>query len=578
MNKLFLRLFVSVFVLISAVSFAQNVHNGVNLDEVKAGKFDNGKMWTFDNPPLEYFKETYGFTPSKEWLDHARMSALKFATYCSASFVSEDGLVMTNHHCGRENVTKVAKDGENLAENGFYASTLAEERKVPDLFVDQLVQIIDVTKEVQAEIDKAKDEEERINLRDRKIEQLEKYWSEKTGNIAQVVSFYSGGQYSVYIYKRYDDVRLVFAPENQAGYFGGDYDNFTYPRYNLDVTYFRVYENGKPLKTEFYFKWSKNGADSGEVIFVVGNPASTGRLKSTAELEYMRDYMYPKYLELLSKAIVYQKMAIENSSSPAEKQEAEDNYFSMMNSLKVVSGIVKGLNDPVLMARKKDFEKTFWSKIESNSKLKKKYGYLKNEIKETVKELLSESKKSTGNPFNPPENVRKIQNSLDAKNILLGRALYEVYGNSIPPDATFTLRLADGVISSYEYNGTIAPVFTTFYGIYDRYYGFRKQHPFNLPERWKNPPPEFRLETPFNFISTNDIIGGNSGSPVINKDGEIVGLAFDGNIESLPSDFIYTTEANRMIAVDSRGLTEAVKNLYKATKLYEELINGKIPE
>lgn len=577
MNKLLLRLFVSLFVLISTVTFAQNVYQGTNLDEVKAGKYDNGKMWTFDNPPLEYFKETYGFTPSKEWLDHARMSALKFATYCSASFVSEDGLVMTNHHCGRENVTKVSKDGENLAENGFYANTLAEERRVPELFVDQLVQIVDVTKEIQSEIDKAKTEEEKISLRDKKIEQLEKEWSDKTGNVAQVVSFYSGGQYSIYVYKRYDDVRLVFAPENQAGYFGGDYDNFTYPRYNLDVTYFRVYENDKPLKTEYFFKWSKDGADSGDVIFVVGNPASTGRLKSTAELEYMRDYLYPKYLELLGKALVYQKAAMENAS-PNERQEAEDNYFSMMNSLKVVSGIVKGLNDPVLMARKKDFEKTFWTKIESNSKLKEKYGYLKNEIKETVKNLLEESKNMTGNPFNPPENVKKIQNSLDAKNMLLGRALYEVYGNSIPPDATFTLRLADGVISSYEYNGTIAPVFTTFYGIYERYYGFKKQYPYNLPERWKNPPPEFRLETPFNFISTNDIIGGNSGSPVINKDGEVVGLAFDGNIESLPSDFIYTTEANRMIAVDSRGLTETVKNLYKATKLYEELINGKITE
>lgn len=577
MNKLLLRLFVSLFVLISTVTFAQNMHQGVNLDEVKAGKYDNGKMWTFDNPPFEYFKEAYGFTPSQEWLDHARMSALKFATYCSASFVSEDGLVMTNHHCGRENVTKVSKDNENLAENGFYAGTLAEERKVPELFVDQLVQIIDVTKEIQAETDKGKTEEEKIKLRDTKIENLEKEWSDKTGNVAQVVSFYSGGQYSVYIYKRYNDVRLVFAPENQAGYFGGDYDNFTYPRYNLDVTYFRVYENEKPLKTEYFFKWSKNGADSGDVIFVVGNPASTGRLKSTAELEYMRDYLYPKYLELLGKALVYQKMAIENAS-PSEKQEAEDNYFSMMNSLKVVTGIVKGLNDPVLMARKKDFEKTFWSKIEANSKLKEKYGYLKNEIKETVKNLLAESKNMTGNPFNPPENVKKIQNSLDAKNMILGKVLYEVYGNSIPPDATFTLRLADGVISSYDYNGTIAPVFTTFYGIYDRYFGFKKQYPYNLPERWKNPPPEFKLETPFNFISTNDIIGGNSGSPVINKDGEVVGLAFDGNIESLPSDFIYTTEANRMIAVDSRGLTEAVKNLYKATKLYEELINGKISE
>jgi len=541
-------------------TYSQNNSNW--LDTVKAGKFDNGKMWTFDHPPLDYFKEVYNFSPSQEWLDHVRLSALKFANYCSASFISEDGLILTNHHCGRENVTKVSKEGENLNETGFFASTLEEERKVPDLYVDQLIQIVDVTKEIQSAMDKATTEDEKITIKDKVSKELVEKYGKDLNLECEFVTLYNGGEYCIYATKRYKDVRLVGAPENQMGYFGGDYDNFTYPRYNLDFSIFRVYdENEQPLKTPNYFKWSSSGIDSGGVVFVIGNPGTTSRLKTYAELEFMRDVLYPAYMKYIdmSLAQLEKKRATESSA------ELDNRYFELMNSQKVFKGTLKALNDPYLMARKKAFETEFRSKIDNNAMLKAKYGNVWTDLKNFFakgKEIL--------------QNYEQNQKMIDAKNSLLGRALFEVYGNSIPPDATFTLRIADGVVSSYDYNGTIAPVFTTFYGMYDRYFGFNKNYPWNLPERWQTPPAGFKLETPINFISTNDIVGGNSGSPVINENGELVGLAFDGNIESLSSDFIFTTESNRMLAVDIRGIKECIQQVYKVPRLISEIENGKI--
>lgn len=551
-------------VLIPVLSvFSQN-NQGINLDTVKSGKYDNGKMWTFHNLPVGYFQSEYNFVPTKEWLDHARMSALRFANYCSASFISEDGLVMTNHHCGRENVTKVTKKGENLNESGFFAESLAEERKVPDLYVSQLREVIDVTEIVKKEMDKGNTDEAKMDLLEKKSQELVEKFNNELNLNCEIVSLYNGGEYYIYAYKNYEDVRLVCAPENQIGYFGGDYDNFTYPRYNLDFTFFRVYEDEKPLKTEHYFKWSKSGIDSGGVIFVVGNPATTSRLKTVAELEMMRDVLYPYYVKYINFNLSTLKIQLQNAGE--NKEEIENEYFSYMNSLKVINYTLKNLDDPYLMARKKDFENKFIAAINSKPDLKSKYGKIHNDIRELIDKQKSEGVEGYG----------EFQKILDAKNSILGRALFEVYGHTIPPDATFTLRLSDGVVASYEYNGTIAPVFTTFYGVYDRYYSFDKEYPWNLPDRWKTIPEGLPLETPLNFIGTSDIVGGNSGSPIINKDAEIVGLAFDGNIESLSSDFIFTTETNRMIAVDSRGIIESLKYAYKFNRLYNEIINGKM--
>lgn len=568
-HKTFFRnlLLVPVLLLFFSVSvFSQNIYQGINLDTVKAGRFDNGKMWTFDNPPNDYFKEAYNFTPTNEWYDHIRMSSLKFADYCSASFISEDGLVLTNHHCGRENVTKVTKPGENLNEEGFFAYSLEEERKVPDLFVSQLIQIIDVTKEIKDAMDKGKTDEEKIDLKEKKKEELIEKYNNQLGLDCELVSFYNGGLYHIYAYKRYYDVRLVCAPETQIGYFGGDYDNFTYPRYNLDFCLFRVYEDGKPLKTNHYLKWSESGVDSGAVIFVVGYPATTSRLKTVAELEFMRDILYPYYVKWIKMQLMIFEEQLKN---PGEnKEEIENEYFSYMNSLKVFENTIKNLHNPYLMARKKSFEKEFKSKVLSNPELKSKYGKIWDEINE----LIAQQKNKGINDYD------KFSKKLEAKNTLLGRALFEVYGRQIPPDATFTLRISDGVVASYEYNGTVAPVFTTFYGIYDRYYSFEKKYPWSLPKKWVNPPPGLKMETPINFIGTCDIVGGNSGSPVINQKGELVGVAFDGNIESLSSDFIFTTESNRMIAVDSRAILESLNVVYKLERIYKEIINGKITQ
>jgi len=695
----------------SVVTLPPNAGYSVSssLDTVKAGTFDTGKMWTFDFPPVTYFNKEYSFNPGKEWFDKVRLSALRFATYCSASFISEDGLIMTNNHCARESAVDVSREGEDLQKNGFYAESLTDERPVQGLFVDQLVLIKDVTDEVIAAINKGAAEEEKITNEEKIITEIEKREEKETGLVVSVTPLYNGGKYSLYGYKRYNDVRLVFTPEHLLGHFGGEYDNFTYPRYNMDCAFFRVYDQGKPLKTENFYKWSHNGAEPGEPVFVVGNPGSTSRLLTVSQLEYLRDIIYPRTLKMYTSLVsLYQNMIAEN---PDSSEDYNVQLLKYLNAQKVYEGVIKGLNDPVLMQRKRDFENTFRFKVQNNEKLNKEYGTLwddiekiqddsrvinnkvdaididpdnsaiyffvardvidladqlnepesersedfqDNEIDSTIDSIIPEDyepelnnklleqqlenlvkyfgednsfvKTVTGGKspeeavkymldnsvVDNPEQLRvlikkgpdAILNSndkfiyyvinslplieemeqessvLDKKDGLysgtLGKALFEVYGTSIPPDATFTLRISDGVVDGYPYNGTVAPPITTFYGMYDRYYSFYKKDPWDLPEKWRNPPADFNLATPFNFVSTNDITGGNSGSPVINKNAEIVGVAFDGNIESLPGGFIFRTEQNRTVSVHSQGIIEALSHVYKTSRLVDEILNGKI--
>jgi Peptidase S46 len=682
----------------------------LDLDTVKAGRFDTGRMWTFEYPPLNYFKETYGFSPSQKWLDDVRMSALRFATYCSASFVSANGLIMTCDHCARESVSEVEKKRENLIKNGFYAKTLNDERKVPGLFVDQLVLIKDVTDSVKDAEKSGTTEIEKDSLGEEEISEIEQSESKKTGLIMQVVSLYSGARYSLYGYKRYTDVRLVFVPEDVIGFFGGDYDNFTYPRYDLDLAFFRVYsDSGKPLNTDHYLKWSENGAAAGEPIFVAGSAEETNRLKTVAQLKYLRDVVYPRNILFCKNYMVlYKKMMDLN---PPNKDELQDEYLDFSNSLKAYTGMLRGLRNPVLLQKKIDFENKFKAAVKANPTLENKYGDLWNQIAENrrasainsnrmfaynldpmqssdyfvmahkvveianqlelpedkrdssyrgneldstideiypanfdtaynrklladqlndmlnyagkddpvlervagglnasaaanymvknsiftseqnIKNLVSQGPAkilSSNDPFiyfivhteNVDDSLENEHDELGTENTLLskrlGEALFDVYGTSIPPDGTFTLRISDGVIKGFPYNGTIAPPFTTFYGLYDRYYSFDEKYPWSLPDKWKNPPADFDLSVPVNFVSTNDIVGGNSGSPVINEKAEIVGLAFDGNIQSLPGDFIFDTTQNRMVGVDSRGIIEALKYIYKANGLFDELLNGKM--
>ena len=681
------RFILLTILLVVNISFSQ---------ETKSDKFDIGKMWTFESAPVDYFAQTYNFRPTQEWLDNVRLSAIRFGNGCSSSFISEDGLVMTNHHCGRGYVTQISLPGEKLSETGFIAAKLEDERLVPGLFVDQLIKVIDVTKEIQDAMETGNTDAEKSKMKSDKIKQIEAGFSDELKLKCNVITFYNGGMYSLYCYKRYTDVRLVFAPENYVAHFGGDPDNFTYPRYDFDCMFFRVYENGKPMKTPNHFKWSKNGATVGEPLFVIGNPGSTERLKTFAQLEFARDYTVPSRLESLD--FMCDFLIDYLAKYPEKTQRYQDALFGNQNSQKVFIGQKKALNDAVMMSRKKDFEDNIKSKVFSDATLKSKYGNVWDEIEKALNEykviynelsgyellqrnssryiaaakllfknasegketpdtlinalydkfdsefsngllekeieiiltklgkdniavkaafgdkdkteiisyilsntsfinkdkVLELSKKGAQSILTSDDPIIKflaaskpkhdellakqkdIQARIDVNSAKLGRVLFDIYGTTIPPDATLTLRISDGQIKSYPYNGTIAPPFTTFYGIYDRYYSHGKKYPWMLPERWVNAQKEFNLSTHYNLATTNDIIGGNSGSPLINTNAEVVGLVFDGNIESLPGRYIYTTELNRTVAIDSRGLMEAIKNLYKVTRLSSEMESGKL--
>lgn len=705
MRKVFI--FVFAFILITSLSAQTDFYP----DTVKAGRFDTGKMWTFDNPPIDYLKEQYDISFDEAWFEDVRLSALRIPG-CTASFVSADGLIMTNNHCAEWHRNSVEKEGENLEETGFYAAALEEERKAPRMYVDQLLFIEDVTGEIHSALSEGKTDEEKAELKSKKIEELQKRYAEETGLNCQIVSLYNGGKYSVYGYKRYTDVRLVFVPENQIAYFGGDYDNFTYPRYDLDCAFFRVYnENGKPLKTDHYFKFSEKGAEFNEPIFTVGNPGRTNRLKTVAQLKYYRDVVYK------NRAFQYDTYysLLENLKTvyPDRAEEFEKMKVRIGNAQKVIHYTYEGLKDPYLMARKEAFENNLKSAVMNDPDLKEKFGHVWKAIENIRKELteidskiaaysqrgrfvsayfkIAEKLVDAAEELNKPEEKRAAQfksdkmdstfaaifpknfdkvledaklqiqvdlirmnlgddddlvqklfgnyrskeaaeyilshSSITSKeevitlakqgadaiinsgdpfiyfilntkdeldtlrklskeagstesvlNDMLGQAMFAVYGTTIPPDANFTLRISDGVLKSFPYNGTKAIERTTFFGLYDRYFGAKGKYPWSLPERWKTIPEDLDLSTPFNFISTNDIVGGNSGSAIINKDAEVVGLAFDGNVKSIIGNFIFMPRDNRTVGVASEGILEALKNVYKADRLFKELKNGKLAE
>jgi len=718
----FIKMSCTIFLFVLIFVFQVNAQS-LNQDTVKSQKLDTGKMWTFEFPPFEYLKKTYGFEPTQEWFDDVRLSALRIPG-CTASFVSEAGLLMTNNHCARGYRRLVQKEGEDIAKNGFYAPTLADERKVPNFTAEQLVFLKDVTNEVLASLKSGKDEKEKISLRDAKMRELKEAFEKETKLKCDVISYYNGSLFFVQGFKTYTDVRLVFQPEETIGYFGGDPDNFTYPRYNLDCTFFRVYDtDGKPLKTQNYYKWSAEGAASGELVFTVGNPGTTNRLRTVAQLEYSRDVTVRNSAFLADN--YYARLEQLKSINPSQAETYESLRLAFSNGQKNTSHTFKALNDQYLMARKKDFEKKTQRYVASDPELNKEYGHVWKTIETTRSELkpietrlaaysvnqinssryllignalvayakfqllpedqkkaildrqaqmpqmggrggqmagpqqgfrdnlypdnwdsiLEEAKLEINIDFitmnlgkNDPlvgkyferksgkeasksliaksiftskaavqdlfkktpeeilalddpfvqffaktydqlEPLRKRQREImDTENVafgLLGQILYKMYGTSVTPDANRTLRLSDGVLKGYEYNGTIAPVKSTFFGLYDRYYGFETKYPFNLSERWINAQKEIDLKTPFNFVSTNDIVGGNSGSAIINKNAEVIGLAFDGNIESLQGNFIYLPTFNRTVAVDSKGMWEAIKKVYKADRLADELKDGK---
>jgi hypothetical protein len=707
--KTLLKLLVVTLFLNSIVFSQYSIYEPLNLDDVNYSLKDFGTMWTFDDLPFSYWEKEYNFTPNKDWIKHVQLSALQFGGGCSAAFVSEDGLIMTNHHCGRGELTSLQKEGENLLRDGFYAKSFEDERKVPNLFVDQLIDIVDVTQQIKDAMNKGKSDNEKIKMRDEKIREIEEEKTKQSGMVCKVVTLYNGGKYSLYSYKRYNDIRLVMAPDFQIATTGWDWDNFTYPRYELDFMFYRAYdENGNPIKSNHYFKWSKNGASEGEPIFVVGRPGNTDRLMSVADLEFFRNEIYPNTVIIFNELynVYYQTM----TEHPEKETELLLSVMGVGNGRKSYAGRLLGLLDNYLMEKKKKFEKDLIAKVNSDAKLKEKYGHiwqsiknLRDEMKIFVDEynalitsfirpvpissasaiakyfsqmnlpddkkenafksenilktisrifsqnadrdfqlkmltahsnmlykilgkdniysrvlyngmhgndaaeyLLSKTKFFDNKYVNEliklsPEEYSKlddpvlifaklaedktnelrskfneISNSLEVLHQDLGELIFKIYGSQIAPDATSTLRISDGMIKGYEYNGTIAPGKTTYFGLYDRYNSFnKKSYPWGLHERWQIPNKELDLSTFIGFASTNDIVGGNSGSSIINKNAEVVGIAHDGNLESLAGHFAFLPENNRTVASDSYGLITALKLVFKTERLVKELESGK---
>jgi hypothetical protein len=660
-------------------------------------------MWTFDNPPIKQLKERYGFEPTRAWLDHVRLSSVRFNDGGSGSFVSPHGLVLTNHHVALGQLQKVSSPAKDYVKDGFFAPTQAEELKCPDLEVNVLVAMEDVTPRVRSVVQPGMTDEAALKARKAVIAQIEKESLERTGLRSDVISLYQGGEYWLYQYKKYTDMRLVFAPEQQIAFFGGDPDNFTFPRHDIDFALFRVYENGKPVETDHCLKWNAKGAADGELVFVSGHPGSTARLETMTQIETQRDYLLPLVLKTLNRRVEAARRYA--ALGPEQARQAAGLIFGVENSLKVYRGRAQGLSDKNLVAKMQKDEDNFRALVASKPEWENAYGgawdaiaqaevkhrgILKTnrfyalrwsrlqEIALNIVQYVAEVKKPDGErlpgyhdsqldslrfrlfspaPIYPqfeaamleaglqfsreelssddpymkavlgartPAEVAKatvegtkladpafrkslvdggeaaVQASADPMIALartidpfdrqrikafednvesaetpagekIGQARFVVYGKSLYPDATFTLRLSYGAVKGYPMNGTQAPPMTTFYGLYDRAYSFGLKFPYNLPARYLERRSKVDLAGPLDFVSTCDIIGGNSGSPVVNKQGELVGLIFDGNIEGLVGDFVYYEVNNRAVAVHSGAIIEALRELYDASSLADEL-------
>jgi hypothetical protein len=659
-------------------------------------------MWTFDRPPLETIQQRYGFSVTREWLDHLRLSSVRFPDG-SGSFVSPNGLVLTNHHVALDELQKISTAQKNYVADGFYARTRAEEVKSADAELNVLISTEDVTSRVVGAAAKAASAQAALAARKAEIARIEKESVDRTGLRSDIVTLYQGAQYWLYRYKKYTDVRLVFAPEQQMAFFGGDPDNFTYPRHDLDFALFRVYENDMPIRSEHFLKWNAKGAAENELVFVTGHPGATDRDDTVAELETERDVIYPANLQVVKRRIAVLRQYA--SRGAEEARQANSRIFGLENALKAYTGEYSGLLDAKVFAkkaaderalreairRKPDWQAAYgsaWTDVQHAQETRRRqykterFGQLRGSslaplglvlvqyaaevakpdasrlegfheaqipslkfqlsspapvypaIEEALLgDALQESLEELGpsDPFikatlagRSPKDaaaalvggtklgdaaVRKMlmeggepaiarstdplivlgraldplaraaQKALDrdvvsvssAAREKIGQARFAVYGAAAYPDATFTLRLSYGAVSGYPMNGTRAPYKTTFAGLYDRSASFDDQPPFKLAPRFNQKRAQIEMTTPLNFVTTNDIIGGNSGSPIVNRAGELVGLVFDGNIESLVGRFVYEGEKNRTVAVHAGAIAHALRAVYDAGPLADEL-------
>jgi hypothetical protein len=674
---------------------------------VSPARADEG-MWLYSAPPRDQIKAKYGFDLTDAWLEHLMKSSVRFNSGGSGSFVSADGLVITNHHVGADDLQKLSDEKNNYLRDGFYAKTPADEKKCVDLELNVLQSIEDVTARVNAGVPAAAKGEAAATARRKVIAEIEKESLDKTGLRSDVVTLYQGGAYHLYRFKKYTDIRLVFAPEQQIAFFGGDPDNFEYPRYDLDVCLFRVYENGQPAKIQHFLKWSPNGTKEGELTFVSGHPGSTNRQFTMAELESLRDVQYP-YVNPRLKRL---EVALTNwgARSDENARRARDLLFGVQNSRKVYDGRQNGLYSASIMGPKAAEEKAFKQQIgdraegrevlaaydriaeaaaaqkkiykpyrllegghaflsdsfdlarkllragderpKPNGERLKEFGAARQESFElalfsdkpiyadlemiTLTDALTLLAENLGydDPLvqqvlagqSPRERAAALINGTKVRDVEFRKKLYAggaaavqaahdpmielarlvdaparalrkewegheetkqqahatiekarfaLEGPTRAPDATFTLRLSYGPVKGYVEDGKQIPAYTDFAGLYARNAEHHNKEPFDLPPRWLEKKGALDLKTPFNFVSTEDIIGGNSGSPVVNTKGEFVGIIFDGNLASLVLDFAYEDKVARALSVDSRGIIEAMKKVYGVDALVRELTSGK---
>ncbi|MEW5982488.1 MAG: S46 family peptidase [Acidobacteriota bacterium] len=658
-------------------------------------------FWPYNSIPRAAIRSKYRFTVTDQWLNHLQLATIRFGG-ATGSIVSPNGLVLTNHHVGLRTLQNLSTPGKDYVKSGFYAPTTAEELKVPGMTLSVLQSIEDVTEKVNAPVKPGMTAAQVNEARQSAIRAVQ--GQAAPGVSRQVVSLYAGALYHLYTYKVYSDVRLVFGVEYQTGFYGGDPDNFTYPRYNLDVCVFRLYESDKPAETPVYLKWSPNGSRENELVFTTGHPGSTQRLNTVAHLRYLRDTALPfsvANLEMREAAIKqWASLSAENA------RQTLSELFGVQNSLKSQRGRLGGLRDPALMGKKEAAEARLRAELAKNPAQQQELGSAWDVIEETLavaKQLDAERNfvanaaglnstlfamarnlvRAADNPPAPeggrggapggapggggrggapaaPNLAREkvnltaslafMQEFLGAEHAIakrilagktpaaraselvdqtrlldseiqtllraggkaaidastdpmivlarsleadaqavakryqdevtaiqqaeypkIGQAVFVVDGPKAYPDATGTLRLSYGTVKSYVEDGRRIPAFTDFAGLYARSAQHSNEPPWDLAPRWVENRAAINLRTPFNFVSTNDIVGGNSGSAVVNRKGEVVGLVFDGNIQMLPGYYIYEDSVNRTVSVDSRAIIEALRGIYKADALADEM-------
>ncbi len=669
---------------------------------ISSSSFSNASpdegMWLFNDLPKEYLKSKYGFEPTEEWADKLMKSCVRFNVGGSASFISSNGLVLTNHHVAFDTLSKLSDKENNYAKDGFLAKSMEAELKAPDLELNQLQNITDVTATVNASITADMSPGDAAMARRACIDEIQTAATEESGLRSDVVTLYGGGKYHLYQYKKYTDVRLVWAPEAGIAFFGGDADNFEYPRFNLDSTIFRVYEDGKPAKIEHFLKWSENGAAEDELVFVAGNPGRTSRIYTTAALKHQRDHRMPYVLDFIRRReVLLQQFGL---GGPEKERIAKDQLFGIQNSRKAYMGMLQGLQDPSVMATANEAEQKLLDKVKSTPELQE-YAAAWEKIAEVQKrksemqgqgvlissrmfslaqnlvQMATEDEKPSNerlaefqdsgresfeqqlfssapiypelqqavladeiarmcemrgaddelctnilagkNPINRASElifgskladpkvrrqiaaggIEAIKNSDDPLIQLalivdekvradrkvsdelgeiekqayaqISKVLFAANGTSVYPDATFTLRLAFGPVTGYQEKGKSIPAFTDINGTFAHEESHAGQKDFDLPETWAAARGKIPGGTRMNFVCSADIIGGNSGSPVVNKDLELVGLIFDGNIQSLIADYAYTDEQGRSVSVHSNAIREALRYVYDAESLADQL-------